>query len=165
MTTLNQALRQISALKGKLKETQDRMMCCVTYNETKVPAYVFNQLKEQREKLVADLVKLKTATAMAAARVKLADGIFLCQAVRELSEIKASITFFESLPVLEQAKVEQETVDTVYVKGELTTVPKTTTMLCCLPEVEKAKLVDSLKERFATLNNEVEALNCTTAVD
>lgn len=165
MTTLSQALRQIAALKGKIKETETRMGRSVVYREEKPPAYQFTALMEQRIKFVDELVKLKTATAMAEARVQLKDGRFLCEAVRELAELRASISFYDHLPVLDQEKVEVETIETVYVKGELTSVPKTTISLCPFPETKKAAQVDALKEQFATLNAEVEALNHTTVVN
>jgi len=141
------------------------MVRSAVYEEDKPPAYVFATLMELRTKLVDDLVKLKTATAIAESRVQLKDGRFLCAAVRELAEIKASISFYETLPTLDQEKVTEETSETAYVKGELTTIPKTIKRNCPFPEVKKAEYVESLKERFATLNAEVEALNHTTAVD
>ena len=165
MTTLNQALRQTAALKGKIKETEGRMERSVHYNENKPPAYEFTKLMEQRTKLVDELVKLKTATAMAEARVQLKDGKFLCAAVRELSELRAGISFYDNLCVLDQEKVIEETTETAYVKGELTTIPKTVISICLFPETKKAEQVESLRERFATLNAEVEALNHTTVID
>jgi predicted nuclease with TOPRIM domain len=165
MTTLNQALRQTAALKGKIKETETRMERSVVYREEKPPAWQFAILMEQRTKLVDELVKLKTATAVAESRVQLKDGRFLCAAVRELAELRASMSFYDNLCVLDQEKVVEEMTENAYVKGELTTIPKTITSLCLFPEMKKAEHVESLRERFATLNAEVEALNHTTVID
>jgi len=163
-----QALRQISKLKGRLKEQLERASGAVTHGETQAMAYGFESCREEASATRAELLKLQTALAVSNARahVEWTDSrgktgrLALAFAVRLLAEMKSEIAWLKTLRVLPQEKVESVSREH---DGEKF-VRVVSTSVCHLPEAKRNAAVDALQDDFDRLNDAVNQTNGQTEI-
>mgnify|MGYP001617930313 CR=1 FL=1 len=88
--TLSDALRRIKALKGDIARWSALYPTSNVWAEDQPkPAYEAAEIEKNLADLVKELVKLKTALALANSTATLADGMPLAEAIYRLAESKA----------------------------------------------------------------------------
>jgi hypothetical protein len=165
--TLSQALRRIKKIKGDLAENLARSLPSVTWKVGDDPAFNFNTLVEDSNKLRLELCRLKAAVAVTNATTFEMDGdrkISLAEAVVILSEMKAELKHLEDLKIyVRNQKLvsdEERTWDDFANKH----ITKKVQWQCALPEAERVARVNEVKARFEALNDAVESANHRTVL-
>lgn len=164
--TIAQALRRIKKLKGQISEHTQRAQQGVSYDQSKVPAFRFQEAVAAVKAAQKELVDLQSRVAVANAKATITDGtetITHAEAIRLLQEIKGEIAFLKGLNLRnEVVKDRQQEWDDVEMKhvARVTEV----TWVSDLSEKDRDTQVKTLQDRFETLNNTLEDRNHKVAV-
>ncbi len=164
--TIAQALRRIKKLKGQISEHTQRAQQGVSYDQSKVPAFRFQEAVAAVKAAQKELVDLQSRVAVANAKATITDGtetITHAEAIRLLQEIKGEIAFLKGLNLRnEVVKDRQQEWDDVEIRhvARVTEV----TWVSDLSEKDRDTQVKTLQDRFETLNNTLEDRNHKVAV-
>jgi len=161
---ISTALRRIKALKGEIARITGLIQVSNTWRADDTPAYNAAELLQQRGELISELVSLKTklADANSSTTIKVTmQGkevpMLLITAIHFLEEWKGEISMLEGLMVAPSNDYfETENVFT----GE-NYVTQKVVHHCVITTRERDEKVKNLRERFAALNDIVEAANHT----
>ncbi len=160
---ISQALRYASKLKNQISETRTRAFGSLNHEAGEPTAFSFNEMLEKSEKLSDELANLQGKLAVANAINTInykEETLTLAHAVKILQELKGRIAWLKSLPCLANESV--TTTDSQWDDDSSKYIKQQITTLCCLPEADRAELVDNLQEEFDSLNGAIEAMNQTT---
>lgn len=159
--TISQALRRIKAVKGEYAEYSGRATSSVSWQVGRESGFVFNEVLERMNSLRNELIKLQSRLAETNAITMLEHGgrrMSLAEAVLTAKELRSSISFFDLLPV----RAAKETVEDDYDYTGDKTVRVEKKFACALPAAERVKVVESLRQQFAALNDTIEETNRVT---
>lgn len=165
--TISQALREVSDLKGKIKDWDERLQDAVFAFNDAPAAFDLRQVRENRNQLVERMVALSTAIAAANAATTIEwqdKRIPLALAVRTLNELKGLIAKVKALSVRNQDKGADVEKDYDYEDGKRVQTKTEKPWTCMLPTAKKAQLADELQDRFNKLNDVVETTNGKTLI-
>jgi hypothetical protein len=160
--TISQALRYSSKLKNQISETRTRAFGSLNHKSGEPTAFSFSEMVGKSEKLSDELANLQGKLAVANATNTInykKETLTLAHAVKILQELKGRIAWMKTLPCLSNESV--TTTDSQWDDDNFKYVKQQVTTLCCLPEADRAEIVDNLQEEFDSLNGAVEALNQT----
>ncbi len=176
--TIAQALRRIKKLKGQISEHTQRAQQGVSYDQSKVPAFRFQEAVAAVKAAQKELVDLQSRVAVTNAKATITDGtetITHAEAIRLLQEIKGEIAFLKGLNLRNEVvkdrqqewdDVEMKHVARVWDDVEMKYVARVTevTWVSDLSEKDRDTQVKTLQDRFETLNNTLEDRNHKVAV-
>lgn len=165
--TIAQALRLVKKLKGKLAELSSRASASVSYVKDKEPAFRFEATRGELKLVREKLIQVEAAVAVANATTTIdQNGVImtLAEAIRNLQELKADMAWLQKLNLRSGKEVTHER-DYHPETGRLITDKVETEYISDLTEVERAKELDELQDRFDKLNDLVETANHRTPVD
>lgn len=164
--TVAQALRRIKKIKGQIAEHEQRAKLGVSYDQSKVPAFRFQEAFGAMLQLQDEVVALEARVAVANATATVQDGdntISVALAIRTLQELKGRLAFLKGLNLRnEVVKDRSNDWDDVEMK-HISRVTETT-FVSDLSEKERDQKVKALQDRFEVLNNAVEDVNHTVTV-
>jgi hypothetical protein len=164
--TIAQALRRIKKLKGQIAEHSQRAQAGVSYDQSKPPAFRFQEAVAAVKAAQKELVDLQSRTAVANAKATISDGaetITHAEAIRRLQEIKGEIAFLKGLNLRnESVKDRQQEWDDTEMKHVVRVTE--VTWVSDLSEKDRDTQVKALQDRFEVLNNTLEDRNHKVAV-
>lgn len=164
--TVAQSLRRIKKIKGQIVEHEQRAKFGVSYDQSKVPAFRFQEAFGAMLQLQDEVVALEARVAVANATATVQDGdntISVALAIRTLQELKGRLAFLKGLNLRnEVVKDRSNDWDDVEMK-HISRVTETT-FVSDLSEKERNQKVKALQDRFEVLNNAVEDVNHTVTV-
>lgn len=164
--TIAQALRRIKKLKGQIAEHTQRAQQGVSYDQSKTPAFRFQEAVAAIKASQKELVDLQSRVAIANAKATVADGtetITHAEAIRRLQEIKGEIVFLKGLSLRnEVVKDKSQEWDDIEMKHIVRVTEVTWTS--DLSEKDRDTQVKALQDRFEVLNNTLEDRNHKVAV-
>lgn len=162
--TIAQGLRRVKKIKGELAEQLTRAHGAVTYRSDMLPAFEFESSLSKAKELRKELIEMESAIAKAnATNTVSVDGheMSLTQAVRTLKEYKGELAWLETLKgvVRNQTNTFTEESEIDWDSDRTKRVKVRHDWICVMPEAERAKATDKVREQFDTLNNLVEEAN------
>lgn len=161
--TISQALRRIKAVKGEYAEYLQRANASVSFREGREPGFKFESVLERLNGLRRELIKLQSQLAVTNAVTAVTYNgrrMPLAEAVLTAKELRSSIAFFGGLPV----RAQKETVEDEFDYSLDKTVRLERKYICALPEEARTKVVETLREEFAVLNDIIEEANRVTSL-
>lgn len=166
ITTIAQALRRIKRLKGEYAQASERARKSVLWTAGNEPAYSFETLMTERQRISQELVELKAAIARAnsVTTVECEGREFTLQAlVFYQAELKGELEFLNGLDLRNKAEVSETRKDWAYDNdGRRALVTDKVTICCALPESKRAKSVDDLRRKVDAINDLLESRNHIT---
>lgn len=159
--TIAQALRRIKNLKGQISENQERARLGVSYETTKIPAFLYREAVELMFSIQDEMIGLESRVAIANAKATVqSEGteVTMAFAIRTLQELKGRIAFLKGLH-LRNETVKERSNDWDDVEMKHIARVTETIYVSDLTEQERDQQVKALQKRFEALNNDVENAN------
>lgn len=165
--TISQALRSIKRTKGKLCELKTRGANSVSFDDSSEPTWSFDTVREEIAAAKKRLLALEAGVAVANATTKVSiDGaeVPIAYAIRYLQELKDDMSWLTQLSLREGSEELDVGYDWDPEKRRDVRRTKTITYVTKLNERDRAEELDSLRDRFERVNDEVEAANHRTKI-
>lgn len=163
--TIASALRRIKRLKGDMDALAQRAASAVSHLKDAAPAFPFKETRSLLNATRAELIQLRAAVARANATTTVewsGKPIALAEAIGQLQEIKAEISWLRGLTIREGTTRSSEwDYDDM---GRRSRRVEEVTYVTNLTEVARAKELQGLADRFEQLNARVEAANHSTTL-
>ena len=165
--TIAQSLRRIKKCKGRIAELKSRAMQSVSYAADKKPTFDFKVMREELAAAKEELVGLESAVAVANATTSVSfEGkeMRLAEAIRRLQELKDEMSWLPQLHIQEGVERVPE-VEWDPEKERQIRVTREVKWQTGLPELERVKEIEGLRDKFERLNDLVETANHRTEVE
>jgi hypothetical protein len=160
------ALRKIARIKGMISEIDAQVRASACFEEDKPPPFELQELIPRRQRLVDELIELKSKLALANCKTFSFKGSTYTgtEARRRLDELTAFIALMNALPIRDRVRdvVKERATewDDIQEKNITRTVEKV--WVSAMSKRDLSKLVEESRARFDELNLALETFNHTT---